>query len=293
MDYRACIQNSIDYIEEHLQDCITVDELAKIAGFSPYHYYRVFNAYIGIPVVEYIRRRRLAYGAAELTRGRRIIDIAVDYGFDTHNGFAKAFRKAYGCSPEKYRLHGSGQIPRKVDLLLLVQYDLKGAIVVEPRIVVKETCKCAGYELKTTCREGKNFQEIPAFWRSMTPEKFAMLHTKLHAVHQGEMGLCFPPDSTTGDFSYVIAMEVHDYEGAPPELFRGEIAGATYAVFAVPPTESIQAPEFSEAIQGTWKYIYETWLPDSGYEFAEGKVDYELYGEGTKVEIYIPIVKKG
>ena len=90
MDYRMYIQNSIDYIEEHLQECMTVDELASIAGFSPYHYYRVFNAYVGIPVMEYIRRRRLAYAAAELVRGKRIIDIAMDYGFDTHNGFAKA-----------------------------------------------------------------------------------------------------------------------------------------------------------------------------------------------------------
>jgi AraC family transcriptional regulator len=106
------------------------------------------------------------------------------------------------------------------------------------------------------------------------------------------LGVCLPADRTTGDFSYVIAVEVHDYEGVPAEMFHGEIPEATYAVFAIPPVESI-GPEFSEAIQGTWKYIYGTWFPDSGYEFAEGKVDYELYYEGTKVEIYIPVVKKG
>ena len=294
MDYRLCIQNSIDYIEEHLQECITVAELANVAGFSPYHYYRVFNAYVGIPVVEYIRRRRLAYAAAELACGRRIIDIAMDYGFDTHNGFSKAFRKAYGCSPEQYRTYVSGQMPKKVDLLLLVQYNLTGGIIVEPKIVTKPASKIAGYELKTTGREGKNLKEIPAFWGSMTQEKFDMLHTKLHVVHQNEMGLCFPPDSTTGDFSYVIAVEVHDYEGVPPGMFRGEVPEATYAVFTVPPVESM-GPEFSDAIQGTWKYIYTTWFPDSGYEFAEGKVDFELYYGATnveKVEIYIPIVKK-
>ncbi len=291
MDYRACIQHSIDYIEEHLQECLTVDELARIAGFSPYHYYRVFNAYVGIPVVDYIRRRRLAHAAAELVRGKRIIDIALDYGFDTHSGFAKAFRKAYGCSPEQYRVHVSGQMPKKVNLHLLVQYNLTGGVVVEPRIITKPAARIAGYELKTTSREGKNFQEIPAFWGSMTQEKLAMLHNKLHAVHHNELGACFPPDSTTGDFSYVIAVEVHDYEDAPPEMFRGELPEATYAVFMVPPVESM-GPEFSAAIQGTWKYIFATWFPDSGYEFAEGKVDYELYHEGTKVEIYIPIVKK-
>ncbi len=291
MDYRICIQNSIDYIEEHLQESMTVEELARIAGFSPYHYYRVFNAYVGLPIMEYIRRRRLAYAASELTGGKRIIDIAMDYGFDTHNGFAKAFRKVYGCSPENYRIHVSGQIPKKVNLLLLTQYNLTGGVIVEPKIVMKPAAKIAGYELKTTCRDGKNFQEIPAFWGSMTQEQFAVLHKKLHNVHQNELGVCFPPDSTTGDFSYVIAAEVSDYEGVPPGMFRSELPEATYAVFTVPPVEG-PGPEFSAAIQGTWKYIYGTWFPDSGYEFAEGKVDYELYGEGWKVEIYIPIVKK-
>src|SRR5215831_15689825 len=122
MNYRACIQDSIDYIEDHLQENITVDHLARIAGFSPYHYYRIFQVYVGIPIMDYIRRRRLAYAAAELARGKRIIDIALDYGFETHNGFAKAFRKVYGCSPERYRLHGSGQVPVKVDLSLFAQY---------------------------------------------------------------------------------------------------------------------------------------------------------------------------
>lgn len=291
MDYRKCIQDSIDYIEEHLRESMTVDELAEIAGFSPYHYYRVFNAYVGLPIMEYIRRRRLAYAASELTCGRRIIDIAMDYGFDTHNGFAKAFRKTYGCSPEQYRVHVSGQLPKKVDLLLLTQYNLTGGIIVEPKIVTKPACKIAGYELKTTTRDGKNMEEIPAFWASVMPEKLSVLHKQLHVVHHNELGACLPPDMTTGDFSYIIAVEVHDYEGVPPDMFRGEVPAATYAVFKTPPVEN-PGKEFSDAIQGTWKYIYGTWLPGSGYEFAEGKVDYELYYSGTEVEIYIPIVKK-
>lgn len=289
MDYRACIQNSIDYIEEHLQENITVEELAKIAGFSPYHYYRVFQAYVGIPIVEYIRRRRLTYAAAELASGKRIIDIAMSYGFETHNGFTKAFRKMYGCPPEQYRIQVSGQMPKKVDLLLLQHYQVTGGIVVEPKFVGKPACKIAGYELKTTCRDGRNFQEIPAFWANMTPDKFAMLHQTLHAIHPNELGICFPPDRATGDFSYVIAVEVSDYAGVPPDMFQGELPEATYAVFTVPPVE--MGPAFSESIQGTWKYIYETWFPDSGYELAEGRAEYELYYEATKVEIYIPVVK--
>jgi AraC family transcriptional regulator len=280
MDYRAWIQDSIDYIEDHLQEPITVDHLARIAGFSPYHYYRVFQVYVGIPIMEYVRRRRLAYAAAELAHGKRIIDIALDYGFETHNGFAKAFRRVYGCSPEAYRLHVSGYLPKKVDLMLLEQFNLKGGIVVEPTIVTKPAVKVAGYELQTTCRDGKNLQDIPAFWQGLMPDKLTRLHSTLPAVGPNEYGICFPPDSATGDFSYMVALEVPDYDRVPSDMWRGEV-----------PEES-PGPAFSEAIQGTWGYIFSTWFPDSGYELAEGKLEYELYSSGTQAEIYIPIAKK-
>jgi len=293
MNYRACIQASIDYIEDHLKEDLTAEALAGIAGFSPYHYYRVFNAYVGVPVMEYIRRRRLAYAVVELAQGRRIIDIAMEYGFDTHNGFGKAFRKTYGCSPEKYRLHVSGQVPMKVDLFLLTQYNLRGAIVMEPQIVTKPAFKVAGYELKTTTRDGLNNQEIPTFWGSMTAEHFDTLHNKLHNVDGAELGLCITTDHANGDFSYVIAVEVSDFVNVPTDMFTAELPEAIYAIFTTPANDGEK--NIAPAIQGTWKYIHETWFPNSGYEFSEGKADFELYpcsNRGAKVRIYIPIIKK-
>jgi len=293
MNYRACIQASIDYIEAHLKEDLTAEALARIAGFSPYHYSRIFNAYVGTPVMEYIRCRRMAYAVVELAQGKRIIDIALDYGFETHNGFGKAFRKIYGCSPEKYRLHGSGQVPTKVDLFLLAQYNLRGAIVMEPQIVTKPAFKVAGYELKTTTRDDVSNQEIPAFWGSMTAERFDTLHHKLHSVSEAELGVCFPTDPANGDFSYVIAVEVSDFNSVPADLFTAELPEAVYAIFTTPANDGEE--NIAPAIQGTWKYIHETWFPNSGYEFAEGKADFEWYAcsnSGEKVKIYIPIIKK-
>lgn len=293
MNYRACIQASIDYIEDHLTEDLTAEALARIAGFSPYHYSRVFHAYVGKTVMEYIRCRRLAYAVVELAQGKRIIDIALEYGFETHNGFGKAFRKTYGCSPERYRLHGSGQVPTKVDLFLLAQYHLRGAIVMEPQIVTKPAFKVAGYELKTTTCDDVNNQEVPAFWGSMTAERFDTLHNQLHRVSEAELGMCFPTDPANGDFSYVIAVEVSDFNGVPADLFTAEIPEAVYAIFTTPANDGEE--NIAPAIQGTWKYIHETWFPNSGYEFAEGKADFERYpcsNRGEKVKIYIPIIKK-
>ena len=93
MDYLATIQSSIDQIEDQVQGDIRVDRLAACAGFSTYHFYRIFEAYVGMPVMEYVRRRRLAHAAFAMTHTPRLIDVALAYGFETHAGFSKTFRK--------------------------------------------------------------------------------------------------------------------------------------------------------------------------------------------------------
>lgn len=204
----------------------------------------------------------------------------------------------FGCEqaellPEKYRLHGSGQVPTKVDLFLLAQDNLRGAMVMEPQIVTKPAFKVAGYELKTTTRDDVSNQEITAFWDSMTTERLDTLHNTLPTVSEAELGLCFPTDPANGDFSYVIAVEVSDFNGVPAGLFTADLSEAVYAIFTTPANDGEK--NIAPAIQGTWKYIFETWFPTSDYEFAEGKADFEWYpcsNRGEKVKIYIPIIKK-
>ncbi|QBD80625.1 AraC family transcriptional regulator [Ktedonosporobacter rubrisoli] len=294
MNYRAYIQASIDFIEDHLQEELTLEVLAKIAGFSPYHYSRVFHAYVGKPVMEYVTCRRLAYATLELVGQKRIIDIALDYGFATHHGFAKAFRKVYGCSPRMYSARGSGRLPPKLDLFLLTQCQyVKGALLMEAEIVARPAFKVAGYELKTTTRDNRSKQDIPTFWKSMTAEHFALLHNQLPTLNEAELGLCFPTAPAYGDFSYVIAVEVSDFNGVPAELFTAEIPEATYAVFSSPANDGEE--QIASALQATWQYVYETWFPGSGYELATGKVDFEWYpcsNQGEKVKLFLPVSKR-
>src|SRR5665648_696777 len=79
MDYRSLIQQSTDYIEEHVKDPLTVERLAEQVGFSPYHYYRIFGEYVGMPVMDFIRRRRMLHAGYDLcTKDARILDVALD-----------------------------------------------------------------------------------------------------------------------------------------------------------------------------------------------------------------------
>lgn len=116
MDSREIIQAGLNYIECNLKTDISVRELADAAGFSLYHYYRVFLRFVGLPVQQYIIRRRLLYAIYEIGCGRKMLQAAYDYGFDTYAGFYKAFRREFSCSPSSFLQQHRAKKPYKIDL---------------------------------------------------------------------------------------------------------------------------------------------------------------------------------
>lgn len=116
METIEIMQKTIDYIEENLKAEITADELAEQAGFSIYHFYHLFGSYIGIPVLAYITKRRLMHGIYEAKGGKKLVSVALEYGFNTHAGFFKAFKREYGCSPKKYLKIISAKKPVSINL---------------------------------------------------------------------------------------------------------------------------------------------------------------------------------
>lgn len=116
MDNRAIIQRSLDYIEENLQTEITAEELAQAAGFSLFHYYRLFQQATGLPVMQYILRRRLLHGVYAMNRGERKLDAAMSYGFDTYPGFYKAFCREFGTTPTEFLEANRAKRPYRIDI---------------------------------------------------------------------------------------------------------------------------------------------------------------------------------
>jgi AraC family transcriptional regulator len=300
LDYIEILQEMLRYIDANIADKMSgeklnVEKLAARAGFSPYHFCRIFQWEVGYSIMEYVRNRRLAYAASELATGQRIADIAVDYGFETHSGFSKAFRRYFNCSPEVYRMHASFDVPKLPILKKAKQY-VSGGIVMEPKMVKKETIKIAGFALKTRTKDGENNKAIPQFWQDyLTDGRVQKLHSESFVKSHAEYGACFPVNPESGEFEYVIGVEVKDGNDIPKEYHVCSIPEALYAVFSTPPVDKAK---FSSTIQGTWNYIHSEWFPNSGYEFADGKVDFELYDErcmgdtGNVCDIYIPVEKK-
>ena len=116
MDKRTMIQQSLDYIEENLQTEITAAELAEMAGFSLFHYYRLFQQATGLPVMQYILRRRLLHGVYAMKQGITKIDAALLYGFDTYAGFYKAFCREFGSTPSEFLQSSRAKQPYRIDI---------------------------------------------------------------------------------------------------------------------------------------------------------------------------------
>ncbi|MFC0190173.1 AraC family transcriptional regulator [Fictibacillus aquaticus] len=292
MDYVACIQRSIDYIEEHLDRRITLNELAEIACFSPFHFHRVFHVMVGEPVMDYVRKRRLSAAAVRLlATDDKVIDIAFDVGFHYHESFNRAFKKCFGVSPKQLRQRGSvlGSLRERA---CLSTYIMTGGISVEPKFFTKPAFSIMGYELRTSNTDGQNNRDIPAFWQDyIVNRKGAAIPNPIDS--STEFGMCVDNDPETSEFTYLIGMEVAEGSTAPEGMTYRRFPEAEYAVFTTPKASE---SEFVPSIQNTWNYIFTKWFQNSGYEHS-GSVEFELYdtrchgSENKQIDIYLPVKK--
>ncbi|EPR10040.1 helix-turn-helix domain-containing protein [Ruminiclostridium papyrosolvens] len=111
------LQRSIEYIEKNLKGEISLSELAEFEGFSTYHFSHIFCDFVGMPVTAFITKRRLQHIIYDVQNGSKLIDTVLLYGFDTHAGFFKAFKREFGCSPTKFLKINTAKKPKAVNLL--------------------------------------------------------------------------------------------------------------------------------------------------------------------------------
>ncbi|SCL89453.1 Regulatory protein SoxS [Sporanaerobacter sp. PP17-6a] len=293
LNYRKDIEKCIKFIEEHIKENITIEEVANQSGYSLYHFCRVFSLCKGMSVMEYIRWRRLSLAAVELFKGRKIIDIALDYGFETPGGFTKAFRKTFGYSPTEYMTRMTGYADTKITFEI-------GGYIMNPVIVKKTAFKVAGYGIKTNITGATYTKDIASFWVNYNGENLEnKMYKILNPPKHGEVGLCVPL-SEDGNAIYLLGVIVDDFSKVEEDMITVKVPEAEYAVFTTTPvdtTKDKEQKEFAEIIAGTWKYIFEDWFKESGYIYDESKLDFEFYDErchyrkDTVMDIYVPVRK--
>ncbi|WP_042201854.1 AraC family transcriptional regulator [Paenibacillus camerounensis] len=291
MNYSKDIERCIDYIEANIKENLAAEEIAAVAGYSLYHFCRVFSLCREMTVMEYVRSRKLSLAAVELFSGRSVTEIALDYGFETPGGFTKAFRKAYGYNPSQYAARMAGYLQKGPEFEL-------GGYLMNPVFVRKPAFKAAGYGIATNVTDSSYTRDIASFWSQYEGENLEdQMYSLLNPPRHGEVGLCVPANGD-GNAVYLLGVIVDDFSRVTPDMLTVEVPAAEYAVFTTPPVDGTADGDpdvFVQVIRSTWKYIFEEWFPASGYAFDEDKQDFEFYDErchsrvDTVMEIYIPV----
>jgi AraC family transcriptional regulator len=282
------LNRAMRHIEANLAREVDIQEAARIAGVSEYHFRRMFSFLAGMPLGEYIRRRRLTLAALELqTSDVRVIDVAVKYGYESPDAFTRAFQAWHGVTPSEARRSDTAL---KAFPPMTFQLTIRGGTEMEYRIIEKDAFKVIGRMKQVPLiYEGVN-PEIEAMWGMFAPSDFDELKqlsnveprgiilasNNVDGIHEGSM-----LDQWIG-----VATDREDtgrWEVLP-------VAAGTWAVFT-------SVGPFPQTLQSTWARIAAEWLPESGYEFREGPQI--LWNESPdttrpdfRSEIWVPVVKR-
>ncbi len=279
MEWIEGLNKAISYIEEHLTEEISYDELARIACCSAYHFQRMFAYMAGVPLSEYIRRRRMSLAAADLQSGEgKIIDIGMKYGYTSPTAFNRAFQSVHGMAPSMAKKGGA---PMKAYPPISFKITVKGAEELNYRIEEKAAFRIVGVSHPLDKEIEKNFKTVPQMWQNAamngTIEKLAPL---MNDQPMGVLGVSVCNDKE--DWRYFIAVSSSaDADNALDEYI---IPACTWAVFSGTGT--------GMSIQELEQRIVTEWLPTSGFEY-DNAPDIEVYlnpdPNDMQYEVWIPV----
>ncbi len=286
MEWLQRLNESLIYLEEHIADTIAYEEAARIACCSTFHYQRMFTYIAGMPLSEYVRRRRMTAAAFDLqSGGMKVIDVSLKYGYDSPTAFNRAFQSVHGVPPSAAREEG---VSLKAYPRISFAISIKGEAEMNYKIEKRDAIRIVGVKEHMDLNVEENFANVPLFWQKTIQS--GIVPTIIGAMDNEPYGLLGVSTCMNGkDFDYYIAAA----SGKPLPLGLEEylIPAGTWAIFdCVGP--------MPHAVQDLQKRIVIEWLPVSGYEYADAP-DIEVYPEGDqsaidyRCQIWLPVVKKG
>ncbi|MBO2517280.1 MAG: AraC family transcriptional regulator [Clostridiales bacterium] len=283
------IGNVVDHIERHLKDLPGPDEICAAAGYSRYHLSRMFTCCAGFSMHAYIVRRRLTEAARALVETpRRVIDIALDAGYDNQQSFTVAFSALYGCTPAKYRAAGVFS-PVQLPLHISPSENLQGDHIMEIRTEKNRAFRLCGFRADT----GNGFQVIGMCW--------GQLHARKHEIgnrtspdfltalndYSGMSGDTVPEEQPA--FDYWACAEVTSFEAVPAGMETKELPLSDYIVFTY-------RGNARDSMEPVVNYIYKEWFPQSSCVLnGNARFDLVRYGEETDsagnsiIEYWVPV----
>ncbi|CAI6085477.1 AraC family transcriptional regulator [Cohnella sp. JJ-181] len=282
MDWLDRMNNAIDYIESNLTESISYEKIAQIACCSTYHFQRMFPFITGFPLSEYIRRRRLTLAAFDLqTTDIKVIDVAMKYGYDSPEAFARAFKALHGIVPVSARENG---VSLKAFPRLSFHISIRGDVEMNYRIEQRESFEMFGVYGLINDDQQTAFMEVPEFRKKCDDDGSVKQLNELLGRFGDTVLHAALYDHTKESFKYMICYNLPKGLELPEKFTKLSVPALTWAIF----------PDPLYDLQKLWVRIYSEWFPTSEYEQAEGpsfEMYYGMAGSAT-AEIWIPIKKK-
>ncbi|MER7988950.1 AraC family transcriptional regulator [Streptomyces noursei] len=256
------LNEAMAHVERHLDRPVGADELARIAMTSEYHFRRMFSALAGMPLSEYLRRRRLTVAGAEVLAGERtLLDIAVRYGYGSGEAFARAFRALHGVGPGEARRTGAAlrSQPRMAFRLVV-----EGSTTMQYRIVAKDGFRVVGKKIRVPLvYEGAN-PAIVEFVRGLGTETVRRIQDLSDQEPEGIVAVCddLDPSRAEGtelDYYHAVVTDAP----VPADLDALAVPAGTWAVFA-------NTGPYPQALQTLWGDVFAQWFPSNPYRSRPG-----------------------
>ncbi|MCK7624721.1 AraC family transcriptional regulator [Streptomyces sp. RS10V-4] len=283
------LNDAMEHIERHLDGTVGAAELARIAMTSEYHFRRMFSALAGMPLSEYLRRRRLTVAGAEVLAGERtLLDIAVRYGYGSGEAFARAFRAVHGVGPGEARRTGAAlrSQPRMAFRLVV-----EGSSSMEYRIVAKAEFRVAGRKARVPLvYQGVN-PAIADFVQGLGQETVQRIAALSDQAPEGIVAVCDDLDPGRAEGSELDYWHgVVTNRQVPADLDVRSVPAGTWAVFA-------NTGPYPQALQQLWADVYAQWFPSNPYRSRPGpeilRTRPAADGATATSELWIPVERTG
>jgi len=283
------LNHVMEYIEDHLTEDLSLENISEFAGVSDYHFRTVFFHLSGMTLNEYVKKRKLSEANKELLSGVKVTDVAFKYGYQSVDGFTRAFKKWSGFLPSDVIKKGLSKTFPKLTLVITV----KGGVSMDFRIENKQAFNLVGVSKRVPMQfEGVN-NEIVKLAKSITEEQRKEMHALQNIEPHEIVNASFNADANflkeEGELTHLIGVLTTENQ-ISNQLDKVPIEACTWAIF---PNEG----PFPSTLQETMAKTYSEWLPNSDYEiiqaptFSFTKMD-ENKKDYAYSEIWLPVQKK-
>ena len=281
MNWVESINNAISYMEDHLSEEITLNDIAEAVHISAFHFQKAFTIITDMSPAEYLRKRRLSQAGIELSNGNcQVIDVALKYGYDSPESFSKAFSRFHGVTPMQVK---NGR-PIRIMNRYTLRISIEGGNILEYRIEKWDEFDLVLYIKRFEAESSE--QEIRKLWKDYIEDESCV-------TVPCSIGACVQRKTDGIYAEYGIGCRASDIENVPTNFNQVHVPAYSWAVFTcVGPTES--------SLKDMWERIYLEWLPASDYElipdFYDCYIENLPKGDPTSddyiCEICIPVIYK-